>query len=126
DVFAIDDPVFHLHATRIVRYERGQGFTGECFRAGYLLSVFRYERTWDYQERHPDADEIVMVLEGRIDLLLDRNDGNGEGRVTVRRGEGALIPTGAWHRVATDAPCELLFATPAPARTEHRVIASLP
>ncbi len=86
--------------------------------AGRLLSVFGYDRTWDFQELHPTGDELVCVLEGEVDLLLDR--GEGERAQRLIRGRAGIVPAGSWHRVAVHAPATLLFVTPEPALTEHR------
>ena len=85
---------------------------------GRLLSIFSYDSTWDYQERHPDGEELALVLDGEVDFLLDVGD--GEQPVHLDRGEACVVPTGAWHRAAVAAPCTILFITPVPARTEHR------
>jgi hypothetical protein len=86
--------------------------------AGRLVSVFGYDRTWDYQELHPTGDELVYVLDGEVDLLLDR--GEGERAQRLIRGRVGIVPAGSWHRVAVRAPAVLLFVTPVPALTEHR------
>ena len=39
--------------------------------AGRLVGVFRYDADWKSWEMHPDGDEIVLLLEGSVDLLLD-------------------------------------------------------
>jgi mannose-6-phosphate isomerase-like protein (cupin superfamily) len=88
------------------------------FHRGQILSVFRYTETWNYRERHPDADELALVLEGSIDLLLDR--GEGEEPVPVHRGTACVIPAGVWHRLRVHESCTVLFVTPVPARTEHQ------
>jgi len=98
------------------------GFWSESERAalaaGRLVSVFSYETTWDYQERHPTGDELVYVLEGEVDLLLDRGDGERAQRLV--RGGAGIVPAGSWHRIAPQTPTTLLFITPVPALTEHR------
>jgi mannose-6-phosphate isomerase-like protein (cupin superfamily) len=88
---------------------------------GRLVSVFTYETSWDYQERHPDGDELVLVLEGEVELLLDT--GAGDTPVHLDRGSACVIPAGAWHRAAVHAPTTMLFVTPVPARTQHRPLA---
>jgi mannose-6-phosphate isomerase-like protein (cupin superfamily) len=85
---------------------------------GRLLSVFAYDQTWDYQERHPGGDELVYVTSGVVDVLIDLGD--GERAVRLARGEACIVPTGGWHRVAVREPATLLFITPEPAATEHR------
>jgi mannose-6-phosphate isomerase-like protein (cupin superfamily) len=86
--------------------------------SGQVLSVFTYSKTWDYQECHPDGEEVALVLTGDVDLLLD--DGDGEVAIRVESGSGSVVPTGTWHRIAPRESSTVLFITPAPARTEHR------
>lgn len=90
------------------------------FTRGQILSVFSYSTTWDYQERHPDGEELAIVLDGSIDFLLD--EGSGEHPVRIEPGSGFVVPTGSWHRVAPRVPSTILFITPVPARTEHRQV----
>ena len=86
--------------------------------SGQVLSVFTYSKTWDYQERHLDGEEMVLVLSGDVDLLLDH--GKGEVAIRVESGSGSIVPTGTWHRIAPRKSSTVLFITPVPARTEHR------
>jgi quercetin dioxygenase-like cupin family protein len=90
--------------------------------SGWLLSVFTYERTWDHQERHPDADELVTVIAGTAALLLD--EGGGEHSTSLTAGDLAVIPAGAWHRLGVESQATLLFVTPRPADTQHRPLAA--
>jgi mannose-6-phosphate isomerase-like protein (cupin superfamily) len=86
--------------------------------AGRVLTVFSYDSTWDYQERHPDGDELAFVLDGACDVLVDV--GSGERPVQLSAGQACVIPSGAWHRAAIHQPATLLFITPVPTRTQHR------
>lgn len=85
---------------------------------GRLLSVFSYEATWDFQERHPIGDELAYVIAGAVDLLVDTGD--GERAVHLPAGSAGVVPAGGWHRLAVHEPSTVLFITPTPARTEHR------
>jgi mannose-6-phosphate isomerase-like protein (cupin superfamily) len=85
---------------------------------GRLLSVFAYDHTWDYQERHPGGDELVYVSSGVVDVLADA--GEGERAMRLSLGEACIVPAGSWHRIAVHEPATLLFITPEPAATEHR------
>jgi uncharacterized cupin superfamily protein len=87
---------------------------------GRVLSVFCYDATWDYQERHVTGDEMVYVITGSVDLLVDC--GHGERAVRLSAGAVGVVPAGGWHRLAVHAPCRVLFITPTPARTEHRPV----
>ena len=85
---------------------------------GRVLSVFDYDTTWTWWERHPIGDELLYVLFGEMDLHLD--DGVTTSVQRLRKGESAIVPAGAWHRAIVPVPSRLLFVTPTPARTEHR------
>ena len=37
---------------------------------GSVLTVYEYERTWDYRELHPGGGELAVVLAGRAAVLL--------------------------------------------------------
>ena len=63
--------------------------------AGRLVGVFRYDGNWKSWEVHPDGDEIVILLEGAVDLVLD--DPDGERIVELRNGGAAIVPRGIWH-----------------------------
>jgi quercetin dioxygenase-like cupin family protein len=122
DILDIRRYVFHLDGTGpIAGSARTPALWSDPGRpelaTGQLLSVFEYEQTWDYRERHPAGDELAIVLAGAVALLLDAGD--GERGVAVAAGEAAVIPAGVWHRVATHEPATVLFVTPVPARTEH-------
>jgi mannose-6-phosphate isomerase-like protein (cupin superfamily) len=85
---------------------------------GHLLSVFSYDADWDFMERHPVGDELAFLLEGEADVVLGR--GHDERRMALRPGHFGVIPEGEWHRLRVRSRCAVLFATPAPALTEHR------
>jgi quercetin dioxygenase-like cupin family protein len=120
--FVAADTAIHLEPGGAIRtHELGETFSFRDqpgFDEGHVVSVFRYAQTWPYRERHPGGDELAVVLEGRVEVLVDR--GEGEHAVRARAGEGCVIPAGAWHRLAVDESSVVLFVTPAPARTEHQ------
>jgi hypothetical protein len=87
------------------------------FRTGHIMSAFDYTRTWNYRERHPDGDELAILIGGHVDLLTDH--GTGETTTPLRAGAGSIIPAGTWHRLRVHEPSTVLFITPVPARTEH-------
>jgi quercetin dioxygenase-like cupin family protein len=86
---------------------------------GRILSVFDYPATaWPYWEHHPTGEELVYLLAGDVELLLD--DGHDQQGVRLGLGEAAIVPAGTWHRAVIHAPSRLLFVTPTPGRTEQR------
>ncbi|MGH8260345.1 MAG: cupin domain-containing protein [Steroidobacteraceae bacterium] len=61
-------------------------------------------------ELHPDGDEFVCVLSGSVSVTID----SAPEPMTLRAGEGCLIPQGEWHRVHLLEPTRLLHITPGP------------
>jgi len=87
---------------------------------GRLVSAYRFDADWTSWERHPAGDELVVLLSGAIDFVLDEG---GRERVVPLRGRGALlVPRGLWHTARVSAPCEALFVTRGDG-TEHRPLA---
>lgn len=68
-------------------------------------------------EMHPDGDELLFVLSGKVDVLLEE-DGM-ERAVEVAPGQALVVPRGVWHRVILREPSQLLAITPGPGG-EHR------
>ena len=87
-------------------------------RDGRIMSVFAYESTWTWWERHPLGAELVLVLSGAAVFHL-RDDG-GDHSTSLATGECVLVPEMVWHRAEVAQPTTMLFVTPSPARTEHR------
>ena len=62
-------------------------------------------------EMHPDGDEILYLISGRIRIeFLDSN----EPTIEMTPGEGAIVPQGMWHRVDILEPSVIVYATPGP------------
>lgn len=86
--------------------------------SGYLVTRSRMNEDWPHWEMHPEGEELVVLLSGSIDLVLD--DGTREWTVSLRSGSSTWInPRGVWHRAIVHEPSDVLFAT-AGAGTEHR------
>ena len=71
-------------------------------------------------ERHPDADEVLVLISGAIDVLMEDESG-GESVHPVRPGEVIVVPKGVWHRVVTREPGQLLHITPGPQGEWRRI-----
>jgi mannose-6-phosphate isomerase-like protein (cupin superfamily) len=77
--------------------------------AGRLVAIFPYDSDWTSWEVHPDGDEIVVLLSGAVDLVLDLPGGH---RTVELRGRGAaVVPRGVWHTANVLAPSEALHIT---------------
>ncbi len=63
-------------------------------------------------EMHPDADEFLYLLSGRIRVRLELEGGDRE--VQVGAGQAIVVPCGTWHQIFVDEPGQLLNITPGP------------
>ena len=87
--------------------------------AGHLLVArFDFAADWPSWEMHPAGDEVVVLLSGRAELVLDRS---GQQQVTTLEQPGSfvIVPKGTWHTARTSCPTSMLFVTPG-AGTENR------
>jgi mannose-6-phosphate isomerase-like protein (cupin superfamily) len=67
----------------------------------------------DEWEMHPEQDELLYLLEGKIDVFLRPDlEGLEEETRHFQQGEACLIPKGMWHRQVVVTPCKVLFITP--------------
>src|SRR6266850_3414150 len=59
------------------------------------------------QEMHPDIDEVLVLISGAIDVVLEED---GEERlIALESGQAAIVPRGVWHRLVVRSPGRLLF-----------------
>ena len=74
-------------------------------------------------ERHPDGDELIFILSGRVSVCVDAAPSES---LELGPGDACIIPKGEWHRVHLLEPTRLLHITPGP-NGEHRPLqAALP
>jgi mannose-6-phosphate isomerase-like protein (cupin superfamily) len=68
-------------------------------------------------EVHPDGDELLYVVSGTADLILDDGDEQSVGvetKVVLRAGDAYVVPRGVWHRLESVEPYYLVHLTPGP------------
>ena len=70
-------------------------------------------------EMHPDADEVIFLISGRVNVVLEED--GVENIVEVGPGQAVVVPRGVWHRVLVREPGQLLHITPGP-RGEWRPV----
>ncbi len=88
--------------------------------AGWLLAAYRMSADTPTWEMHPAGDEILYLLSGAIDVVLQEED--GERVIELRRESGlCVVPRGAWHRQIVREPGDLLGLTCGKG-TEHRPV----
>lgn len=68
-------------------------------------------------ECHPDGDEVLVMVSGRIDIHLELD--TGVMTVHLGPGEALVVPKGVWHRIDLVEPGQLLNITPGP-RGDYR------
>jgi len=91
----------------------------EKFGRGWLVSEFTCSEDWPHWEVHPEGDELVYVLEGDVEFLLEQPTGLQRTRV---QGRGlVIVHRGVWHTAQVRAPSRLLHVTMG-AGTRHRPV----
>jgi mannose-6-phosphate isomerase-like protein (cupin superfamily) len=92
----------------------------DAFGNGWLVSEFHFDSDWMNWEMHPHADEVVYLLSGELELLLEQAAGLQSHHI---KGPGmAVIPKGVWHTAKTVVPCRMLHITMG-VGTQHRSVA---
>jgi mannose-6-phosphate isomerase-like protein (cupin superfamily) len=87
---------------------------------GYSFSVVSMERRAPHNgEMHPDGDEIIYVISGKISVKLEFEDTIV---MEVDTDAGLVIPKGVWHKIEVIEPASLVILTPGP-RFEFRPLA---
>ena len=61
-------------------------------------------------EVHPDGDEILYVISGRVRVEAD----SSPEALELAPGSGCIVRKGEWHRVRVLEPAQLLHVTPGP------------
>lgn len=119
DLFA---SFIHLRQDGQVRAEKPV-FVSE--RDGWQVMTFRVETDadvhGDHWEVHTAADEVVSCLTGGIRLCFRPEQPGDEEQVKLAAGTAAVVPRGRWHRIALDAPSDIMSITvPRGSRLERR------
>lgn len=86
---------------------------------GYTVGVVpRMDRPPPHRgELHPDGDELLYLVSGRVEVVLDDGDVDHVGLETrhdVGPGEAFVVPKGVWHRLEVIEPAHLVHVTPGP------------
>ncbi|MEW2391071.1 cupin [Streptomyces venezuelae] len=95
-------------------------------RDGWQVMAFHVEDDadvhGDHWEIHTVADEVVSCLAGEIRLCLrPQQPEDEEEQIKLTAGTAAVVPRGRWHRIALDAPGDIMSITvPRGSRLEKR------
>jgi mannose-6-phosphate isomerase-like protein (cupin superfamily) len=82
-----------------------------------LVTVGTGSGDWPQWEMHPQGDEILVLLEGRLTVVLEEDGKRRE--VAMTPGSTLVVPKGAWHRAVAQQDVRMLFVTYGPGTT-HR------
>jgi mannose-6-phosphate isomerase-like protein (cupin superfamily) len=76
----------------------------------------------DHWEVHPESEEVVSCLIGKIRLYLrPERPGQAEEEIRLTAGTAAIVPRGRWHRIELDTPSNIMAVTlPRGSRLERR------
>ena len=86
---------------------------------GRLVMVGGQSADWTTWEMHPAGEEVLYLLSGALDLVLQSND--AERTVELRTGAAFIVPRGTWHRGIVRSPYTMLSITYG-AGTKHRAL----
>ncbi|MDL4771940.1 cupin [Actinomadura xylanilytica] len=120
DLFA---SAVHLHQDGQVRAKKR---TVDSEPDGWQLVAFHAKSDADvhadHWEVHPEAEEIVSCLIGKIRLCLrPERPGEAEEEIRLPAGTAAIVPRGRWHRIELDVPSSVMAVTlPRGSRLEKR------
>ena len=87
----------------------GSAETRPITEGGWLVGIYPARETWQQWEMHPNGDELVQLLSGALDVVLELPD--GERTVPLRGLEAILIPKGTWHTVKVKKAGQTLHIT---------------
>jgi len=100
----------HLNITADTTAEDAGAAVRNVARIGNLtLGVMSYTGLTPW-ERHPDGDELLLVLDGELEVTALTDDGQVKRK--LRAGEAFVCPQGLWHRQFAAKSVSMLYGTP--------------
>ena len=88
------------------------------FKGRVLVARYAFDSDWPTWEIHPHGDEIVVLMAGRAEMILDESAGR-RCVVLEKPGEFVIVPKATWHTARIAEPTSMLFVTPGEG-TENR------
>jgi mannose-6-phosphate isomerase-like protein (cupin superfamily) len=87
---------------------------------GTLVTVGTAEGDWNHWEMHPNGDEVLVLLEGTLQMVFERP--GGDEVHDMRPGATLVVPAGIWHRGRAQKNVRMLFMTFGKG-TQHKPVA---
>lgn len=76
---------------------------------GYLVSQFDFDKDWETWEIHPNGDEFVYCLSGKMTFVLESDGANKD--IPLEPGQFVIVPRNTWHTAKVNEPTKALFLT---------------
>lgn len=70
-------------------------------------------------EMHPECDELVHIIQGRIEIEILPNDSTDSVIVVLTAGSFIVVPKGCWHRQKILERVKEFYVTPGPTLHSH-------
>jgi len=86
---------------------------------GWLVSAYHMTGDTRAWETHPSGDELLYLLSGANDVVLEMDD--GQRTIELRAGSACVVPRGRWHRQIVRSPGDILSMTFGKG-TQHRPV----
>jgi len=86
-----------------------QGELGD-FRHEYLVVTTTFCGDWPSWENHVNGDEIVFLLSGKVEFLLE-HDEDITSVIIDKPGHYVFVPRNTWHTAKTSVDTTMLFIT---------------
>ena len=86
-------------------------WSAEQQRDGLVFGAFDFASSRDLhsssQEMHPAADEVLLLVSGALEIVLD--EGDAQRTIALTAGLAAIVPRGVWHHLEMREPGRLVF-----------------
>ena len=100
----------HLNITADTTGEDADAAVRNVAKIGNLtLGVMSYTGRTPW-ERHPDGDELLLALDGELEVTTLTDDGPVTRK--LRAGDAFVCPQGLWHRQFAEKSVSMLYGTP--------------
>ena len=80
------------------------------FENEFLVTTQSFAQNWPVWEMHPNGEEVIILLTGNVDLVLEKKTGNKIVHLQ-QQGDWLMVPKGQWHTAHVNAPSTVLFIT---------------
>lgn len=70
-------------------------------------------------EMHPDGDELLLVISGRVKVFFEREPDSPR---ELGAGDACIVPKGEWHKLKLVERSKIIYITPGP-NSKHRPLA---